>query len=100
MVHEVLGNKHKRKLYQMPFMRHIDNKPVLRFTNYKTYDSREALKKFLDASYLRHQLDVEEDMKQLENDPMTNRFLVANLSYGPRHEGFRHQGTGAQQRGH
>ena len=100
MVHEVLGNKHKRKLYQMPFMRHIDNKPVLRFTNYKKYDSREALKKFLDASYLRHQLDVEEDMKQLENDPMTNRFLVANLSYGPRHEGFRHQGTGAQQRGH
>ena len=64
-------------------MRHIDNKPVVRFTNYNKYDRRETLKKFLDASYLRHQLDVEEDMEQLENDPMTSRFLVAHQSsYG------------------
>ena len=67
----------------MPFMRRIDEKPVVRFTNYNKYDRREALKKFLDASYLRHQLDVEKDMEQIENDPMTSRFLVANRSsYG------------------
>ena len=67
----------------MPFMRHIDNKPVVRFTIYDKYYRREALKKFLDASYLRHQLDVEKDMEQLENDPMTISFLVANQSsYG------------------
>ena len=59
-------------------MRRIDDKPVVRFTNYNKYDRREALKKCLDASYLRHQLDVKEDMEQLENDPMTSRFLVAN----------------------
>ena len=67
----------------MPFMSCIDNKPVVRFTNYTNYNRREALKRFLDASYLRHQLDVEEDMEQLENDPMTSRFLVVNQSsYG------------------
>ena len=83
MAYEVVGTKRKRKLYQMPFMRRIGDKPVVRFTNYDKYDRREALKKFLDASYLRHQLDVEEDMEQLENDPMTSRFLVANQSsYG------------------
>ena len=61
-------------------MRHTDDKTVVRFTNYNKYDRRETLKKFLDASYLRHQLDVEEDMEQLENDPMTSRFLVAHQS--------------------
>ena len=64
----------------MPFMSRIDNKSVVRFTNYTKYDRRKALKRFLDASCLRHQLDVEEDMEQLENDPMTSRFLVANQS--------------------
>ena len=83
MADEVVSTKRKRKLCQMPFMRHIDNKPVVRFTICDKYDRREALKKFLDASYLRHQLDVEEDMEQFENDPMTSRFLVANQSsYG------------------
>ena len=80
MAYEVGGTKCKKKLYQMPFMRCIDNKPVVRFTNYDKYGRREALKKFLDASYLKHQLDVEEDMEQLESDPMTSRFLVANQS--------------------
>ena len=80
---EVAGTKCKKKHYEMPFIRRIDKKPVARFTNYNKYDRREALKKFLDASYLRHLLDVEEDMEQLENDPMTSRFLVANQSsYG------------------
>ena len=83
MPYEIVGTKRKRKLYQMPFMRRIDEKPVVRFTNYDKYDRREVLKKFLDASNFRHQLDVEEDMEQLENDPMTSRFLVANQSsYG------------------
>ena len=80
---EVVGTKRKRKHYEMPFIRRIDKKPVARFTNYNKYDRREALKKFLDASHLRHLLDVEEDMEQLENDPTTSRFLVANQSsYG------------------
>ena len=34
-----------------------------RFPNYDTYDRRKALKKFLGASYLRHQIDDEEDGK-------------------------------------
>ena len=67
----------------MPFMRRIDDKPVFRYTNYHKYDKREALKFFLDTSYLRCQLDVEEDMEHFQNDPMTSRFLVANQSsYG------------------
>ena len=83
MAYGVVGTKRKRKLYQMPFMRRIDDKPVLRFTNYDQYNKKETLKKFLGASYLRHQLDVKEDMEQLENDQMTSRLLVANQSsYG------------------
>ena len=83
MAYRVVGTKRKRKLYQMPFMRRIDDKPVLRFTNYDQYNKKETLKKFLGASYLRHQLDVKEDMEQLENDQMTSRLLVANQSsYG------------------
>ena len=76
--YELVGTTHKRKLCQIPFMRRIDDKPVVRFTNNDKYDRREALKKFMDGSYLRHQLDVEKDMEQLENDPMSSRFLVAN----------------------
>ena len=34
-----------------------------RFPNYDKYDRRKALKKFLGASYLRHQIDDEEDRK-------------------------------------
>ena len=46
MPHEVVSTKRKRKLYQMRFMRRIDEKPVVRFTNYDKYDRREALKSF------------------------------------------------------
>ena len=83
MAYEVVGTKRKRKLYQMPFMRHIDDKPVVRFTNYDKYSGREALKKFLGKSYLRYHLDIKENMEQFENDLMTSRFLIANQSsYG------------------
>ena len=83
MAYEVVGTKRKRKLYQMPFMRHIDDKPVVRFTNYDKYSRREALKKFLGDSYLRYHLDIKENMEQFENDLMTSRFLIANQSsYG------------------
>ena len=58
MPYEVVGTKRKRKLYWMLFMKCIDDKPVVRFTNYNKYHRREAFKRFLDASYLRHQLDV------------------------------------------
>ena len=46
MPYKVVGTKRKRKLYQIPFMRCIDNKSVVRFTNYDNYDKREALKGF------------------------------------------------------
>ena len=83
MAYEVVGTKRKRKLYQMAFMRHIDDKPVVRFTNYDKYSRREALKKFLGDSYLRYHLDIKENMEQFENDLMTSRFLIANQSsYG------------------
>ena len=39
------------------------------FTNYDKYDRRKALKKFLDARYLGHKIDDEEDMENFENDP-------------------------------
>ena len=38
MVYEVVGTKRKKKLYQMPFMRRINDKPTVRFTNYHKYD--------------------------------------------------------------
>ena len=74
MAYEVVDTKRRRKLCQKPFMRRVDNKPVVRFTNYDKYDRREALKRFLDASYFRHQLYVEEDMEQLQNDPIPAGF--------------------------
>ena len=49
------------------------------------YDRRKALKKFLDASYLRHKIDDGEDMENFENDPVTSRFVEApQSSYRPR----------------
>ena len=45
MAYEVVGIKRKRKLCQIPFMRRIDDKPVVKFTNYDKYDRREVLKK-------------------------------------------------------
>ena len=61
-------------------MRHIDNKPVVRFTNDNKNNRRETLKKFQDASYLRNQLDVKEDMEHLENDPMNNQQVFGSKS--------------------
>ena len=99
MAYEVVGTKHKRKLYQMPFMRHIDDKPVVRFTNYDKYSRREALKKFLGDSYLRYHLDIKENMEQFENDLMTSRFLIANQSsFGRAMDHVMR--TGGQQHGH
>ena len=52
----------------------------IRFPNYDKYDRRKALKKFLDPSYLRHQIDDEEDMGNFKNDLVTSRFMVATQS--------------------
>ena len=41
MPYEVVGTKHKRRLYQMPFMKRVDDKLVVRFTNYNKYHRRE-----------------------------------------------------------
>ena len=45
MPYEVVGTKRRRKLYQMLLMRHIDNTPVVRFTNYAKCNRREASKR-------------------------------------------------------
>ena len=54
----------------MPHMRGFQMmiEKKIRLTNYDKYDRRKALKKFLDASYLRHKIDDEEDMENFEND--------------------------------
>ena len=54
MAYEVIGTRRVKKRYQMPHMRLLDDRKKNRFTNYDKYDRRKALKKFLDASYLRH----------------------------------------------
>ena len=52
MAYEVIGT---RRIKKIPHTRLLDDrKKKNRFTNYDKYDRRKALKKFLDASYLRH----------------------------------------------
>ena len=43
MAHEVVDTKCKKKLYEMPFVGRINDKPVVRFIKYNQYDRREAL---------------------------------------------------------
>ena len=52
----------------------------IRFTNYDKYDRRKDHKKFLDASYLKHKVD-DEDMKNIENDHVTSRFMMMTQSF-------------------
>ena len=84
MAYEEIGTRHGKKCYHMPHMRLLDDdRKKIRITNYGKYDRRKAHKKFVDASYLRHKIDDEEDMKNIENDLVTSRFMMMMQScYG------------------
>ena len=84
MAYEVIGSKRKIKRYKLPFL-NTDDSHVrkIRFTNYDKHDRREALKKFLDVSFVRHKLEADEELELIENDPTMKNFLTANhSSYG------------------
>ena len=84
MAYEVIGSKRKINCYKLPFL-NTDNSHVrkISFTNYDRYDRREALKKFLDVSFVRHKLEAGEELELVENDPTMKNFLTANhSSYG------------------
>ena len=84
MAYEEIGTRHGKKCYHMPHMKLLDDdRKKIRFTNYDKYDRRKAHKKFLDASYLRHKIDDEEDVKNIVNDLVTSRFMMmTQSSYG------------------
>ena len=42
--------------------------------------TEEKITNFLDASYLRHKVD-DEDMKNIENDHVTSRFMMMTQSF-------------------
>ena len=61
MDYEVIGAKRKYKYYKLSFLTtNDDHVKKIKFTNYDRYDRREALKKILDASYVRYKLDADE----------------------------------------
>ena len=84
MAYEVIGSKPKIKRYKLPLL-NTDDSHVrkIRFTNYDKHDRREALKKFLDVSFIRYKLEADEELELIENDPTMKHFLMANhSSYG------------------
>ena len=84
MDYEVIGAKRKYKYYKLSFLTtNDDHVKKIKFTNYDKYDRREALKKILDASYVRYKLDADEDMESIESNPLLRNFFVAGQSsYG------------------
>ena len=84
MAYEVIGSKRKIKRYKLPFLNTNDSHVrKIRFTNYDKHDRREALKKFLDVSFVRHKLEADKELELIENDPTMKNFLTANhSSYG------------------
>ena len=81
MAYEVTGSKRIIKRYKLPLL-NTDDSHVrkIRFTNYDKHDRREALKKFLDVSFVRHKLETDEELELIENDPTMKNFLTANHS--------------------
>ena len=54
----------------------------IQFINYDRYDRREALKKILDASYVRYKLNADEDMEAIDSDSaLRNLFVAGQSSY-------------------
>ena len=84
MAYEVIGNKHKIKHDKLPFLNTNDSHVTkIRFTNYDKHDRREALKKFLDVSFVRHKLEADKKLELIENDPTMKNFLTStHSSYG------------------
>ena len=83
MAYEIIGKKRK-KVYKIPFLT-SDGKHgrTIRFTNYGKYNRREALKKVLNLSYLRHMQDIEDDLERTdENSTVKNYMIVTQSSYG------------------
>ena len=77
MAYEVIGAKRRYKYYKLPFLTsNDDHVKKIKFTIYDRYDRREALKKFLDASYVRYKLDADED------PTLRNVFVAGQSSYG------------------
>ena len=99
MSYQVIGAKRKCKYYKLPFLTtNDDHVKKIQFTNYDRYDRREALKNFLDVSYVRYKLDADEDMEFIESDPtLINSFVAGQNSYGRRYQstdnsnGYRYQ---------
>ena len=84
MAYEVIGSKRKIKRYKLPFL-NTDDSHVrkIRFMNYDKYDRSQALKKFLDVSFVRHKLEADEELELIENNTTMKNFLTANhSSYG------------------
>ena len=84
MAYEVFGGKRKIKRYKLHFL-NSDNDHVkkIRFTNYDKYDRRDALKRFLNMSYVIHLVETDEELELTENNPTMKNFLTANhSSYG------------------
>ena len=84
MAYEVFGGKRKIKRYKLHFL-NSDNDHVkkIRFKNYDKYDRRDALKRFLNMSYVRHLVETDEELELTENNPTMKNFLTANhSSYG------------------
>ena len=84
MANEVIGSKCKINRYKLPFL-NTDDSHVrkIRFTNYDKHDRREALKKILDVSFVRHKLEADEELELIENESTMKNFLTENhSSYG------------------
>ena len=84
MAYEVIGSKRKIKRYKLPFLNTEDSHVrKIRFMNYDKHDRSEALKKFLDVSFVRHKLEADEELELIENNTTMKNFLTANhSSYG------------------
>ena len=81
LAYEVIGSKRKIKRYKLPFLNHDDTHVrKIKFTNYDKHKRKKALKKFLDVSFVRHKLEVDEELELIKNDPTTKNFLTVNHS--------------------
>ena len=84
MAYEVIGSKCKIKRCKLPLL-NTDDSHVrkIRFANHDKHDRREALKKFPDVSFVRHNLEADKELELIESNPTVENFLTANhSSYG------------------
>ena len=79
MAFEVVERGEDEK-YQLPFMRQTSRKRKYRFPNYDRYDRMKALKMFLDPSLLISETGEQEYPQNLQDNPRTTKFVIANHS--------------------